>query len=664
MIKQSSKTSVLYAVAGFVVGLLLFCYCLSCSVRTEAFSGATGFLFHSIDIANTNKSSDNTNTAKNGYLASSSLAKKLSCVRYDISNKAINICGGAVSLTQINSVLKNPSVLNQTSKKNWFLNANVNIGNKATLFVNSSDTDWLKINSTAGSAYSIVVKGDGKLVIDHTKITSWNSTSNTVAKLKTGKEPRSYLVVSGSGGQMNITNSDLSYLGYVTFNQAGGERGYTNGIAYYSGNGSVIKNNTISYNYRGFYSAAISNITVENNSVFNNFEYGLDPHTGSSDLKIYNNTVYGNGDHGIICSEHCDHIIVENNTVYNNKGHGIDLDLFVRNSIVQNNIVYHNKYSGVGVWTSRNNLIDNNKIYNNSFGIIVTQGSYGNLLKENLINSSRSYGVYLYANSSQNKFERNTILNSNSNQIYIQDNNTRDNMFINNNIKSGLSNGIQFYNSSGNVFIKNVLDDNMGYNYYSKAGSTNIIKDTPFYDTTLRFFDNSSNYIIQQTDHRIINNDKKIPNIVYPNNVTVFLKPINKNITLTSLNMTVIPSSHYTKISTFNNDFNINEKHKKWTEVSPNPSIKTKYTLGGFQVNTPIMVNMNGSLWNVYTSDSSGRVSFIYDGGKTIRPFDLQANSMPIFTSAAVLVLIVIGLALIYIIRRKKKREEKTRSIL
>jgi parallel beta-helix repeat protein len=291
-------------------------------------------------------------------------------------------------------------------------NANISIDNKATLYINSTDTDWLKINSTAGVAYSIIARGNSNKVIDHSKISSWNSSANNFAKLKSGTEPRAYLVVSGSGGQMNITNSNLSYLGYVPFNQAGGERGYMNGIAYYSGNGSIIKNNIISYNYRGFYSAGVSHITIENNRVFNNFECGLDPHTGTSDLKVYSNVINNNGDHGIICSQLCSHIIIENNTVYNNKGHGIDLDLYVRDSTVSNNQAYGNNYSGVGIWASHGNLIKNNVLDNNSFGIVVTHGSYNNSIKDNLINDSKSYGIYICANSTKNKFQVNTISRS------------------------------------------------------------------------------------------------------------------------------------------------------------------------------------------------------------------------------------------------------------
>ncbi len=634
------------------------------TAQTIVLPFASALSTHSLNDSSSTQTKNNNNIylSQNGIDKTvTSSDKKNTCVEYDNSSRRINVCGGAVNLSKIYSIIHNPAILNQTSNKNWFLNANISIGNKATLFINSTDADWLKINSTAGVAYSIIARGNSNIVIDHSKISSWDSSSNNFAKLKSGTEPRAYLVVSGSGGQMNVTNSNLSYLGYVTFNQAGGERGYTNGLAYYSGNGSIIKNNIISYNYRGFYSAGISDITIQDNRVFNNFEYGLDPHTGTSNLKVYSNVVYNNGDHGIICSQLCNHIMIENNTVYNNKGHGIDLDLYVRDSTVTNNQAYGNNYSGIGVWASHGNVINNNVLANNSFGIVVTHGSYNNSLKDNLINGSKSYGIYLSANSTKNKFQANTILRSHGNQIYLQDNDTIGNIFVGNKIRSGLSNGIQFFNSSGNIFTKNDLSNNNGYNYYSKVNSTNIIKDTVFHDTKLRFFDNSSNYIIQQTDNRMTANDKKIPNIVYPTNVTVLLKPVNKNITLTTLDMVVIPSSHHTEISSFSKDFSTNQREKKWTEVSLLPSTKTKYTIGGLIPNTPVMVNLNDSLWNVYTSNSSGHVSFVYDGEKKIRPFELVASDAPSIAIIAILVFLVGGLSLLFIIIRKRRRRRGDR---
>ncbi len=129
------------------------------------------------------------------------------CVNYDNKTMTINICGGIVDMTGLDSILNNSKVLNQTSPRNWLLNANISIAKGATLFINSTDTDWLKINSTKRMAYSIVTKGN--LIIDNTKISSWNFTNNSATLLNSISQPRGYLVVPwDSTGHMNITNSN------------------------------------------------------------------------------------------------------------------------------------------------------------------------------------------------------------------------------------------------------------------------------------------------------------------------------------------------------------------------------------------------------------------------------------------------------------------------
>lgn len=39
--------------------------------------------------------------------------------------------------------------------------------------------------------------------------------------------------------------------------------------------------------------------------MFNNIQYGFDPHDDSDFLNIHDNTVYNNGNHGIIASKRC-----------------------------------------------------------------------------------------------------------------------------------------------------------------------------------------------------------------------------------------------------------------------------------------------------------------------------------------------------------------------
>ena len=79
--------------------------------------------------------------------------------------------------------------------------------------INSTDTLWLKINSTSGNAYSIISRGN--LKIDSAKITSWDAVTNNYAKISNqGTEPRSFIRVEKETGMLDISNSELGYLGY------------------------------------------------------------------------------------------------------------------------------------------------------------------------------------------------------------------------------------------------------------------------------------------------------------------------------------------------------------------------------------------------------------------------------------------------------------------
>jgi hypothetical protein len=68
-----------------------------------------------------------------------------SCVNYDSVNRTIYLCGGSTNLSSINRIINSSDALNNTSDKYWILNANISIANNATLFINSTDTRWLRI---------------------------------------------------------------------------------------------------------------------------------------------------------------------------------------------------------------------------------------------------------------------------------------------------------------------------------------------------------------------------------------------------------------------------------------------------------------------------------------------------------------------------------------
>jgi parallel beta-helix repeat protein len=176
---------------------------------------------------------------------------------------------------------------------NWLLKSNIVVGSNSTLTINSTDTRWLKIYSDGREAYRIKVLG--QLKIDSVKITSWDQEQDDYYKTtkKYSSDRRTYVSVMGEAtGTTNITNSELANLGYNSTHETLNIP--SNGLSYYGGKYSVVKDNNIHHNNFGFYSAYVGGLLIENNRIHHNTYYGMDPHSGTHDMVIRNNTVHDN----------------------------------------------------------------------------------------------------------------------------------------------------------------------------------------------------------------------------------------------------------------------------------------------------------------------------------------------------------------------------------
>ncbi|MGC2574394.1 MAG: right-handed parallel beta-helix repeat-containing protein [Candidatus Nitrosopolaris sp.] len=359
------------------------------------------------------------------------IAYPASCINYIPSTRTITVSCSSARLTDIDSQIHDSNILvKQFPAGIWLLNANLVIAKEATFYIDSTDTKWLKIVSNQAIATAIPYDIDvhGSLKIDSVKITSWDPTTNNYAISDGSREavppgtkgatpngyiihygaPRSFIKIQHDAtGTTDITNSEIAYLGYESGSTSDIGSG---GLNYYGANGSVIRGNNIHDLYFGFYSSGVGHMTIENNQVYHNANYGLDPHTGSHDMVIRNNIVYDNGAQGIICSLNCNNVLIENNQIYNNGGVGIMFSRNMSNSVARNNIIY-NEDKGILVSQSHYNKIYNNTISDSQYGIKVMFGSSGNTFYSNLVKNS-SHGLVL--DSTSNKSE-NTFYN---NQIY------------------------------------------------------------------------------------------------------------------------------------------------------------------------------------------------------------------------------------------------------
>ena len=472
-------------------------------------------------------------------------------------------------------------------------------------------------------------------------------------------------------GHMNITNSNISGLGFKSLKD-------TWGITYYSGSGSIIKNNIISSNFRGLHLAGnVSNILVANNTIQNSSQHGLDLFR-ANDIRILENNVSSNFEHGVFCTRECKKVLIRSNYISDNGKSGVVLNQVTTDSVVEHNIIQDNNGSAIEIRNSSKSAVNDNFVEQNGLGAVISQNSAYNSVIGNSISSSFSTGMLLDGYSTNNTVEKNLIQNSMGAGIYA--NSSFDNKFIKNIIIENTKSGVVFLNATKNILVNNILSANTPYNYYLRPNSTfNVLRDTLFENTTLRFFDNSSNIILENTNNRIINNNKKIPNYAYSTNVTSIIQPVNKNILVDTLDMFAIPSADYVQIFSIDKDFDTNQTNKNWFETSPhlpssseNMKTSTKYILGFFPPNTQITIMSNNSFWNAYTSNGSGYITFVYDGyGEAIREaagklpshvvteFEAEVNNRPTMAAIILFAALIAGSITFIVIRSLLKRKKR-----
>jgi mannuronan 5-epimerase len=394
------------------------------------------------------------------YSSQSTSDSPSGCINYNPSKRTITVsCSSPARLTDIANNLRDTTVLTQQSPDGtWFLSANLVIAKGGSFSIDSKDTKWLKISSqkaTTGTASALPYNIDvhGNLKIDSVRVTSWDPATNNYSITNGSREavspgtkgatangyiihfgaPRPFIKVEHDAtGTTDIANSEIGYLGYESGSTSNIGSG---GLNYYGGNGSVIKGNNIHDLYFGFYSSAVSHLIIENNQVYNNANYGLDPHTGTHDMIIRHNIVHDNGAHGIICSLNCYNVLIEENQLYHNGKAAIMFSRNMSNSIARNNII-SNEVDGILVSQSNNNKIYNNTISNSQYGIMVIFGSSGNTFYSNIIKDC-SHGIYPQAtsNNSNNIFYNNQLINSPSAISRLQNNKPSSDIAKNDNVK-------------------------------------------------------------------------------------------------------------------------------------------------------------------------------------------------------------------------------------
>jgi len=569
------------------------------------------------------------------------------CLKYDNITKTIIVCDDNVEIPTIFSFFNNSNILESIGNKEWLLRSNILVLENGTLIIDGSKSKVIKIDSNYSNNIPYSITSRGNLIIDNTRITSWNSTSDSQPIVSSPETVRPYILTFwDSSGKTNITNSYLENLGY---------KGYigTEGITYFSGKGSLISNNTISGNYLGLHLMNnVSDILIENNDISkSNFE-GIKLDTKTNNIKVFDNMIHENNLHAIACLRGCNSVDIKNNVLENNIGIAILVDKQAKKVIIENNKIKSNTM-GIMIAESEDNSIINNIIDKNGNGIFLKKTA-SNLITKNNITGSNNYGINIYSNSSLNTIENNIIRKSMNSGINIADYGTKNNKFVENVIEGGLNHGIRLDRTFKNNFESNVVDKNKNVDYYIKLSKDSILMNTYFNNTSILFFDKKSNLKIVNMDNKLLDGNN-VTNIAYPNNNTVIILPIKNFTKLTTIDMYVVPNLSYVNISSINNDFSKNKDYKKWNAAFAEPKMQTKFIVEGFDSGSQFLLKTNETVSELVSVDKRNNIqfSFVNDGLSYI--FKIEATKTPMLITILILsILIGLSAGVFFLLRRKR----------
>jgi parallel beta-helix repeat protein len=527
-----------------------------------------------------------------------------------------------------------------------------------------------KMISNAEEVYSLYVYG--LAIIDDSQITSWTGSAFDMNE----DDGRAHIIVQGSEAKMNISNSEVSYLGAGGFPNGG--------LVYRDVSSSTISNTTIRNNKWGIYSYHSTALTVENSEIYGDDSsdlaidlsnsYGWNVITnntvhdcrdgitlGSANEIVRGNTVFDFDRFGIWSGwPGVDDSLIEFNTVYNsvqvandprfgiyiydsnrntvryntafNNGMGIHLETYSSENTVEGNTVYNNTwYYGINIELfCDNNVVINNIAHDNIYNIASFRSSY-NLIANNTIFNAVQTGLYFEGGDNENNIVRNNLFYSNTDRdiyFWYDANGTvvTDNYFLDDKSNTSIGN-VLLYVADRDLPI--VFEKNNAKKYYISQDSAAIIKDPSPLDDWFVFRnrgDLSARTDVVFSTNRLATFDvSPFTGIdVYPtHSERIFDDSSDRLVDVTLYNAFLIPSSDSVQATVLN----FTTSYKKWTISSVNPSVSLDHTIGDFPAYTEILIKKDGVDWNTYVSDSEGYISFNYDEGITTITFEALAGS-------------------------------------
>jgi mannuronan 5-epimerase len=485
------------------------------------------------------------------------------CIDYNSTKMAITISCNMTLPELAVAVNNSKAIRNETSEEgSWILNSSLMIQEGATLKISADDgVKTLKItpgNITTQQSFNSGDNGQhgirvfGSLDVNGTKVISWDPINEkVVGQNGNGMIPRPYIVVEPGADPSSITNSEIAFLGYNSSRKQG--------LNMYGGEGTILKGNKIHDLWFGFSSVDVGHIIIQNNSIYNNIQYGIDPHSGSHDIIVKANDITNNTN-GLVCSKDCYNLVFEENQIHNNSEVGIMFNRNVSDSVAKNNNI-SDSYIGISASGSHDNNVYENTVSGSRHGLQLEDGSFNNFMNNNTIAdtlecgvalsearnntvfyntiySTDNKGICLSQGAQHNRFHSNLIDSPERYGISIKDHDTIDNIFVNNTLRLA-DNGIELNNNTDTIFVNNNLYEIKDFQYTISDNSTLNLEKSPSVNHKIRSIglaDNSINIEDSGKVSLVISDDEEgvtdpyvIKTPVHDSDVSPYFKKLSPN---------------------------------------------------------------------------------------------------------------------------------------
>ena len=139
--------------------------------------------------------------------------------------------------------------------------------------------------------------------------------------------------------------------------------------------------------------------------------------------------------------------------------------------------------------------------------------------------------------------------------------------------------------------------------------------------------ENASTNIVLDNFNRVF---QDVPNTISSDNTnTLTVNLASDAVAFSTIPLDITPStgSVAVTIDTWNTD---EDYYKKWIETGSTHNINTIHTVGDLEPNTQYSVKVDDIIFDSYTSDSNGEITFTYSGGYSTKTFEVVAYVAPI----------------------------------